>query len=45
MGCTLRKIRLDYGYAEQYYRINDLAQRDIDSMIVELREVDPIDDD
>lgn len=38
-GVDLPKIRLDYEYAKQYYRINDLAQMDMDLMIEELREI------
>jgi DNA-binding transcriptional ArsR family regulator len=38
------KIRLDFEYAKQYYSINDLAQRDMDLIIEELREVGLIDE-
>jgi predicted transcriptional regulator len=35
---------LDFEYAKQYYRINDLAQRDMELMIEELIEVGLLDD-
>jgi hypothetical protein len=34
-GVDPPKIRLDYEYAEQYYRLNDLARRDMDLIVEE----------
>lgn len=42
-GVDPPKIRVDYGYAQQYYRMNDLDEGDMDSMIEELRVVDALD--
>ena len=38
-GVSPPKIRLNFEYTRQYYRHNDLAQRDMDLIIDELREI------
>ena len=43
-GVDPPKIRLDFNYAKGYFRINDLAQRDMDLMVEELREFGLIDE-
>jgi hypothetical protein len=43
-GVDPPKIRLDFEYIKQYYRINDLAQRDMDLIVEELREVGVLDE-
>jgi hypothetical protein len=43
-GVDPPKVRVDYAYAQQYYRINGLAQGDIHSMIEELTEAGVIDE-
>jgi hypothetical protein len=43
-GVDPPKIRLDFEYAKRYYKINDLAQRDMDLIVEELREVGLIDE-
>ncbi len=43
-GVDYPKIRLDLEYVAQYYRNNDLAQRDMDLIIEELRQISVIDE-
>ncbi len=43
-GVDPPKIRLDYEYTKEYFRINDLAQRHMDLIVEELREVGLIDE-
>jgi predicted transcriptional regulator len=43
-GVDPPKIRLDVEYAKEYFRINELAQRDMDLIIEELREVGVLDE-
>jgi hypothetical protein len=43
-GVDPPKIRLDFENAKQYFRINDLAQRDMDLIVEELREIGLIDE-
>lgn len=32
-GVDPPKIRVDYGYAKEYFRVNDLAERDMELII------------
>lgn len=43
-GADPPKNRLGFEYAKQYFRINDLAQRDMDFIVEELREAGLIDE-
>ena len=43
-GIEHPKIRLDLEYVRQYYQHNELAQRDMDLIIGELREIGVIDE-
>lgn len=36
---AIPKVKLDCEYAEDYYRINDLDQRDMELIVEELREI------
>ena len=43
-GIEHPKIKLDLEYVRQYYQHNDLAQRDMDLIIEELRKIGVIDE-
>lgn len=43
-GVDPPKIRVDYAYAQQYLKIKDLAERDMELIVEELREVGLIDE-
>lgn len=44
-GVDPPKIRLDFEYSKQYFRVNDLAERDMDLIVEELLDVGVVYDD